>query len=83
MPQHKSALKRIRTSSRRRARNRMYKSRMKNLIKQLHQATDRAEAEGLYKKVTALLDRIATKGVIHPNAAANRKSKLAKLVNEL
>lgn len=83
MPQHKSAERRIRTSSRRRARNRTYKSMMKNLIKELRDTSDKAKAEELYRKVTSLLDRIATKGIIHANNAAQKKSRLARHVQSL
>jgi small subunit ribosomal protein S20 len=83
MAQHKSAEKRERTSTRRRARNRGYKTMMKNLVKELRQTTARVEADELYKKVSALLDRIAAKGVIHQNTAANKKSKLAHFVQGL
>jgi small subunit ribosomal protein S20 len=83
MAQHKSAEKRVRTSTRRRARNRAYKTMMKNLIKELRETTDRPTAETLYQKVSSLLDRIATKGIIHQNTAANKKSRLAKFVQGL
>ena len=83
MPQHKSAERRVRVSSRRRARNRMYKTRMKNLIKDLRNTKDKAAAETLYRKVSSMLDSIATKGIIHPNTAANQKSRLANFVHGL
>jgi small subunit ribosomal protein S20 len=83
MPQHKSAERRMRTSTRRRARNRHYKSMMKNLMKELRGTTDKTQAEALYRKVAALLDRVATKGVIHGNNAAHKKSQLAKYVQSL
>ena len=83
MPQHKSAKKRMRTSARKRAYNRMNKSRMKTAIKDLQDMQDKAVAEEKYKKVTTILDRLATKGIIHKNTAANRKSKLAKFVRTL
>ncbi len=43
----------------------------------------KAEAETELKKTVALLDRAATKGIIHKNKAANKKSKLTKKVNKL
>jgi len=61
----------------------MYKSRIKTLIKNLRGSTERPIAEELYKKVSSILDRYATKGVIHSNNAANQKSKLAKFVHSL
>ena len=83
MPQHKSAVKRMRTSERRRAYNRMNKSRMKNALKDLRTTTDKALAEEKYRKVSQILDRLATKGIIHRNTAAHKKSKLAKFVHSL
>ncbi|PLX23273.1 MAG: 30S ribosomal protein S20 [Ignavibacteria bacterium] len=83
MPQHKSAKKRMRTNARKRAYNRMNKSRMKTAIKDLRDTQDKTVAEEKYKDVTTILDRLATKGIIHKNTAANRKSKLAKFVQTL
>ncbi|MBI5647488.1 MAG: 30S ribosomal protein S20 [Ignavibacteriae bacterium] len=83
MPQHKSAEKRVRTASRKRARNRQYKTRMKNMIKELRDTKQKEQAAELYKKVSSMLDRIATKGIIHTNTAAHKKSKLAKFVQGL
>jgi small subunit ribosomal protein S20 len=83
MPQHKSAEKRVRTSEKRRAYNKMNKSKMKTAIKDLQSAKEKPAAEEKYKKVTSLLDRLSIKGVIHPNNAAHKKSKLLKFVKKL
>lgn len=83
MPQHKSAKKRMRTSERLRLYNRANKSRVKTAVKDLRNTTDKTSAEEKYKEVSAILDRLATRGIIHRNTAANRKSKLAKFVNAL
>lgn len=83
MAQHKSAERRVRTSEKRRVRNRADKSKMKNLVKQLKSSTDKKQAEELYKDVTSLLDKISTKNVVHKNFAANKKSKLARFVKQL
>ncbi|MFA6235323.1 MAG: 30S ribosomal protein S20 [Bacteroidota bacterium] len=83
MPQHKSAKKRMRTSERLRLYNRANKSRVKTAVKDLRNTTDKSSAEEKYKEVSAILDRLATRGIIHRNTAANRKSKLAKFVNAL
>ncbi len=77
MPQHKSAIKRIKTSEKARLRNRIYKSQLKNAIRKLQSAANKKEAEPEYKNVTSLLDKLACKGIIHPNNAANKKSKFA------
>lgn len=83
MPQHKSAIKRVRQNERRRLRNRLHKSRIRTMIKRLKSTTDREEAEARLRDVKAYLDRLSTKGVVHRNTAANYKSKLEKHVNEL
>ncbi len=78
MPQHKSAEKRVRQAEKRRARNRIHRSRMRTMIKKLQTETDREQATQLLNDVKAYLDRLATKGIIHPNKAANYKSALEK-----
>ena len=83
MPQHKSAIKRVRQNERRRLRNRLHRSRIRTMIKRLKSTTDRQEAEARLRDVKAYLDRLATKGMVHKNTAANYKSKLEKHVNEL
>jgi small subunit ribosomal protein S20 len=83
MAHHKSALKRIRQNEKRRLYNRAYKSRMKTEIKKLLAASSKEEAELQFRRVTALLDQMVCKGIIHRNFAANRKSKLAKFVNSM
>lgn len=83
MPQHKSAKKRVRQAEKRRARNRYQRSRMRTMIKKLQNTEDKAEAETLLNEVKAYLDRLASKGIIHKNKAANYKGKLTRRVNAL
>ncbi len=83
MPQHKSAAKRVRQSEKRRDRNRMHRSRVRSLIKQLKAETDQTRAQELLSETKAYLDRLATKRIIHPNKAANYKSALEKGVSSL
>jgi len=83
MPQHKSAVKRVRQSEKRRERNRTHRSKMRTLIKQVFETEDKEQAQEALKAATAYLDRMATKGIIHKNKAANKKSQLAKHVNNL
>lgn len=83
MAQHKSALKRNRQSEQAQLRNRAYKSQLKTAIKKLRSLENKEEAEVAYKSVTSLLDKLACKGVIHQNNAANKKSKLANFVASL
>ena len=83
MAQHKSAIKRIRSSARRKTRNTGEKSAMKTVIKKVRQETDKAKAAVALKEAVSLLDRLAQKRVIHRNKASNQKSKLARLVNAI
>ena len=81
MPQHKSAAKRVRQSERRRQRNVAKHSRMKTAIKKVQNAPDKKTATEELKKTVSILDRMAVKGLIHKNKAANLKSKLTKEVS--
>lgn len=83
MANHKSAIKRIQIGERNRLRNRHYKTRLKTQIKKLRSIESREEGEKVYRDTTALLDKLATKGIIHKNKAANQKSKLAAFVQRL
>jgi len=83
MAQHKSAEKRARISRRRAARNAQWKSRMRTEIKRIRSSSDKTKAASELKKTMKLLDQLASKGVIHRNKAANLKSKLTTLVNQL
>jgi len=83
MANHKSALKRIRSTATRRERNRYQLKTTRTFVKRLRSTTDKSEAEELYKKVSSMLDKLAKKNIIHKNNAAHKKAKLAKHVNEL
>ena len=83
MPQHESAKKRMRQNEKRRKHNKSQKSRVRTKIKKLRSLDDEEEAQELLNDIKGDLDRLATKGIIHKNKAANRKSKLEKYVNGL
>jgi len=83
MANHKSALKRIRSSAARRLRNRYQAKTTRNAIKKLRNTTSAEEAKALLPRVTSMLDRLAKKNVIHKNKASNNKSRLTKYVNSL
>ena len=86
MANHKSAIKKTRQDEVRRMRNKAYKTRVKNIVKTVEDAIAEknkdAAAKALYE-ATSVIDRIASKGVIHKNNAARKKSRLAKKVNAL
>jgi len=83
MPQHKSAVKRVRQNEKRRQRNQSQRSRMKTLIKNAMETTEKEEAQEAFKEASSYLDKMATKGLIHENFAARKKSKIANHVNNL
>ncbi len=83
MPHHLSAKKRLRTNAKAAARNKHYRSMMKTALKNVMSATEKKEAEEAYQKATSMLDTLVSKGIIHKNKAANKKSRLAKYVNSL
>jgi len=83
MANHKSALKRIRSSEARRERNRYQLKSSRTMIKKLLETTEKTEAQELLKQATRMVDRLAKNNIIHKNKAANNKSRLAKYVNGL
>jgi small subunit ribosomal protein S20 len=83
MANHKSALKRIRSTAARRLRNRYQAKTTRTFIRRLRATEDKAQAEDLLKTVTSMLDRLAKKNIIHKKKADNNKSKLAKHVAKL
>ncbi|MFC5532082.1 30S ribosomal protein S20 [Cohnella yongneupensis] len=86
MPNIKSAIKRTKTSEARRLRNASQKSSLRTAVKQADQAvvgTDVAAAKAALIAAQKKLDKAATKGLIHKNAASRKKSRLAKKVNAL
>ena len=83
MAHHKSCIKRAKTSEIARMRNRAYRSQMRTAVKKVLTSADPEAAAAEYRKASSILDRLARKGVIHRNNAANQKSRLAKVVNKL
>lgn len=85
MANTKSAIKRIRSSERKRQINQVYRSRARTFVKRtraLIVAGNLAEAEAMIQKATSALDKAAQKGVIHENNAARRKSRLMRQLNQ-
>jgi small subunit ribosomal protein S20 len=77
----KSHIKRNRQNEQRRQRNKAVKSEVKTYVRRFHEAADAgdsATATERLKTAVRELDKAASKGVIHKNQAANRKSALAK-----
>ena len=83
MANHKSSVKRIRSNDAKRVRNKYYAKTTRNAVKALREVEAKKEAGAMLPKVTAMLDKLAKRNIIHKNKAANLKSKLAKKVNAL
>jgi small subunit ribosomal protein S20 len=80
----KSSEKRARIARVRTARNKSYKSAVKSATKRFEAAInagDEQQAREAFVKVEKQLDKAATKGIIHKNTVARKKSKLAKKLN--
>jgi small subunit ribosomal protein S20 len=82
MANHASALKRHRQSEKKRLQNRVFRNRIRTLVKKarvsIHSASDVADARETTRIAIRDLDMAASRGTIHPNNAARRKSRLMK-----
>ncbi|GAB3587625.1 30S ribosomal protein S20 [Amycolatopsis endophytica] len=82
----KSQIKRIKTNEKARQRNQSVKSSVKTAIRKFREAAesgDKTKAVEQQQIAARALDKAASKGVIHANQAANKKSAMAKRVNQL
>ena len=86
MATHRSALKRIRSSEKKRQRNRIFRSSARTYVKKARQFIieqgKTEESEAAVRKAISALDKAAQKGVIHKNNAARRKARLMKMLNQ-
>lgn len=81
MPNHKSAEKRVRQAERRNEVNRRNRSQLRTAVKKLRAAFDTgnaANSQELLPQTVAIIDKMASKGIIHRNTAARYKSRLTK-----
>ncbi len=86
MPNIKSQKKRVLTNEKARLRNKAVKSRIKTETKKVDEAItagDAVAAKDAALSASRLIDKAATKGVIHKNTAANHKSSITKQVNRM
>jgi small subunit ribosomal protein S20 len=77
---HASALKAHRQSLKNRERNRQYRSRLRNALREIRSAVDGDNlkaAKDALKQTISLIDKMTTKGIIHRNAAGRYKSRLS------
>lgn len=83
MANHKSSIKRIRANDKKRLANRYNARITRNALKKIRLTTDKNEANAQLPVVISLIDKLAKRGVIHKNKAANLKSGLMKKVAKL
>lgn len=86
MSGNKSAEKQARAGQKRRLRNRVATSQIKTVVTKARQSvsgSDKPAAEAAVSDVVKTLDRAANKGILHPNSAARRKSRLVKQLNKM
>ena len=82
----KSQMKRIKTNEQNRQRNKAVKSALKTAIRKFREAADAGDKDKAIEQQRVAgraLDKAVSKGVIHSNQAANKKSALAKRANQL
>lgn len=82
MANHSATKKDVRQSRKRNERNRYYGKTTRNAIRDL-KAADKITAAADMPKVASMIDKLAKRGTIHKNKAANLKSKLAKRLNAM
>ena len=83
MANHKATKKDMRQAAKRRERNRYYGKTTRNAIRDLKEVNDQATAGKELPEVISMIDKLAKRGVIHKNKAANLKSKLTKRIKTL
>ena len=84
MPNIKSAAKRVKTIRARTLRNNIVKSQIKTAIRRFEDALAKAtpdDAQIVLRRALVLLDKAASKGVLHKNKVARKKSRLTKQLN--
>lgn len=83
MANHKSSIKRIRANEKKRLANRYYSKTMRNALKDIRAIENKDEAMQKLSSMSSMIDKLAKKGMIHKNKAANLKSGLMKKINAL
>ena len=79
----KSVKKKQRQQTANYERNQEYKSKMKTAISNVLSATNKNDAEVLYRNAISIIDGLESKNIVHGNTAARRKSALTKYLNSL
>jgi len=83
MAHHKSTIKRIKLSEKQRQRNITYRTMLKTAIRRVQEAKDKEEGATALVNAHSVIDKLAIKGIIPANRAANKKSRLSRFVNRI
>jgi small subunit ribosomal protein S20 len=83
MANHSATKKDVRQATKRRERNKYYGKTTRNAVRDLRAIKDKKEAQEKMPTTVAMIDKLAKRGIIHKNTAANLKGKLAKKINKL
>ena len=78
-----TVLKRVRQSVKANARNKNYKSAMKTAVKKVFNEENKDKASEMASKAFSVIDKVASKGAVHKNKAANQKSKISKYLKNI
>ena len=78
-----TVLKRVRQSAKANARNKNYKSAMKTAVKKVLNEENKDKASEMASKAFSVIDKVASKGAVHRNKAANQKSKISKYLKNI
>ncbi|MCY3998579.1 MAG: 30S ribosomal protein S20 [Flavobacteriaceae bacterium] len=78
MANHKSALKRIRSSEKKKLQNRYQHKTVRNAMRDFKKLEDKKTATKRFPEIVSMIDKLAKNNVIHQNKAANLKSKINK-----
>jgi small subunit ribosomal protein S20 len=81
MANHKATKKDVRQAAKRRERNKYYGKTTRNAIRELQAITGKKDANAKLPEVISMIDKLAKRGVIHKNKAANLKSGIVKRIN--
>jgi len=83
MANHSATQKDARQAAKRTERNKYYGKTTRNAIRDLREIKAKGDASKKLLEVSSMIDKLAKKGIIHKNKAANLKSKLTKKVNAI
>jgi len=84
LPNHRSAIARVKRTEKEHLRNKISKSRFRNLVKKIEKAiesSNKEEVRSLFPQAISAIDKAAKVGSIHKNQASRRKSRLTRHVN--